>query len=802
MTEMFPPALPPTALRRRCDPATLLFDTTDALPDVEEALGQERAADAIRFGLTMPHPGYNLFLLGREGSGRHHLAGRMVREEAARRPRADDWCYVNDFAHPERPAALRLSAGDGPRLRDDIRALVDDLRAAIQAAFQGDELSKRRKALQEELRARMEAAMAALGEEASSRGLALLHSPENLALVPTRDGRPVPPEEVAEWPEAERDAVVANSRDLAGRVQALLEQFPRWQQAQREKLRAVERELTARAVTHLVDRLRARWSKHAEVVGYLDAVRADVIENATRLLHGEAGQGATLEAAQEPVDWQMRYQVNVLVEQPPDGGAPVVHEDNPTLPALVGRIEHRTHLGTMVTDFTRIRAGSLHRANGGFLVLDAASVLREPLAWHHLKRALRAGEIKIESLGEALALVTTVSLQPAPIPLSVKVVLVGEPRLYHLLSALDPEFSTLFKVMADVEPDAPRTPEHELHLAKLVATLVRAQGLRPFTADAVARVIDYASRVRGDAERLTTHMQTLDDLLREADHHAGSAGRATVDRDDVHQALLAAHRRAGLIQEQTQAALVRDLIHVETSGAVVGQVNGLMVVGVHPVPFGRPGRVSASVRPGTGQILDIEREVKLGGPIHSKGVLILGGFLGGRFAVDHPLALGATIVLEQSYGPVEGDSASLAEACALLSALSGLPLRQDVAVTGSLDQRGLVQAVGGVNEKVEGFFALCAARGLTGTQGVILPASVASFLMLDDAVVAAAEEGRFSVWPVGTIDEAMAVLTGLPAGVRDETGRFPTDTVNGRVQERLARLAEQAMAARSPGPGA
>jgi lon-related putative ATP-dependent protease len=497
-----------------------------------------------------------------------------------------------------------------------------------------------------------------------------------------------------------------------------------------------------------------------------------------------------------------RYAVNVLVDRSGQQGAPYVTEDHPTLPDLVGRVEYLAHMGTLVTDFLLIRPGALHRANGGYLVLEAAKLLAQPFAWEHLKRALRSGAVHIESMGQSLGLMTTVALEPEPIPLRVKVALVGERLLYYLLCALDPEFPELFKVEADFEDEVERTPRSVAAYASLMATLVRREGLRPLDREGVARAIEHLSRMADDARKLSTRMGRLTDLLREADHVAELRSRRLIGAEELQAAIDARERRGGRLRERMVEAIARDRLRVRTEGLAVGQVNALSVVELGETSFGHPSRVSAAVRLGEGEVVDIEREVELGGPIHSKGVLILSGFLGARFG-RLPLSAAASLVFEQTYGGVEGDSASLAELCALLSAIGGVPLRQSLAVTGSVDQKGDVQAVGGVNDKIEGFFDACAARGLTGEQGVLIPRANVDDLMLAWRVREAARDGRFRVWPVSSVDEALTLLTGMPAGRPDRHGDYPADSVNGRVAATLREMAETARRwarEKTPGP--
>lgn len=779
------------SLRRRCDPATLGFATTDELADLDEVPGQERAVEAIDLGLAMAQPGFNLFVLGPTGTGRHTLARAKLERLAAGQAPASDWAYVHDFHAEQRPRALELPPGRGARLASDMEELVDDLRTALATAFESDDYQSRRQALENEFKQREHGAFTELGTRALAKDLLMMRTPLGVAFVPSRRGEALSPQEFEAAPEADRRRFESAVVELKGELERLLRQLPRWQRERRERLRSLDDDVARFAVGARIAELRERYGDLPAVVSYLDDVEADVVRRAPAFVASESP------AAEEVVPggggalpFFRRYQVNLLVDQTGVVGAPVVWEDHPTYANLCGRIEHLSQMGTLVTDFTLIKPGALHRANGGYLVVDALELLRQPFAWEALKRALHGRKLRIESLGQSLSLVSTVSLEPEPIPLRLKVVLVGERALYHLLDAYDPDFEELFKIPADFEDRMTWTDENQALFSRLVATLARANGLAAFDRGAVARAIEEAARDAGDSERLSLRTARLRDLLCEADHARRAENGGAVSAADVERAIAARERRAGRVSLRVREETLRDLIRVETAGDAVGQVNALAYVDLGDFAFGHPARVTARVRLGGGEVVDIEREVELGGPLHSKGVLILAGFLGGRYAAEQPLSLAATVVFEQSYGTVEGDSASLAELCALLSAVAEAPVSQAIAVTGSVDQLGRVQAVGAVDEKVEGFFDLCAERGLDGRQGVIVPASCSRRLMLRRDVVEAVAAGRFHLWPVADVDQAMERLTGREAGARGEDGLYPPESLNGAIVARLAVLAE------------
>ena len=796
--------LTPAQLFRGCDPAALGFATTEDLPDGPMTLGQDRAVTAIQFGIAIRHDGYNLFALGQPGGGKHSIVRQFLEQQAAAEPAGADWCYVHNFEQPHKPRAIALPAGRGIKFRDDMAGLVDDLRTAVKAALETEEYRLRHQQIDEEFDARRQNALAELSTRAAERGVALIQTPVGLALAPMRDGHPLDPAAFEQLPEEDRNIIKAAVEAFETELGRLLHQVPKWRRESREKERALKRAVTGAAVDALIDELRKEYDGQPEVQEHLALVKADVIEHADDFRHGrDEEEGGPLEAliGKSGLGSQSlaRYQVNVLDDHSGVTGARVVYEDKPTFQNLVGRIEHQAQMGTLVTHFTLIKPGALHRANGGYLILDARRLLVEPFAWEGLKRALRARALRIESLGEALSLVSTVSLEPEPVPLNIKVVLIGDRFLYYLLYELDPDFRELFKVAVDFESGIDRTERNDALYAHMIGALARKASLRPFSAAGVARVLEHGARVVGDAGKLWLGLDGLSDLLREAHHWAEAGGRPVVEASDVQRAIDAWVHRASRPRERIQEEITRGTIVIATRGEVVGQVNGLSVSELGGYAFARPSRITARVRFGAGKVIDIEREVELSGPIHSKGVLILSGFLSGRYVPDQPLSLAASIVFEQSYGPVEGDSASSAELFALLSALADVPIRQGLAVTGSINQRGDVQAVGAVNEKIEGFFDVCQAAGLTGEQGVLIPASNRRHLMLRRDVVDAVSAGTFHVYSMATVDQGIEVLTGLQAGVRDGAGRFPERTVNSLVEQRLQSFAERARALRLAG---
>ncbi|CAH1749122.1 ATP-dependent protease La Type II [Thauera humireducens] len=781
-----PKALPASALRTYCDPACFTFDTTDALTDHAGDLGQARAVEAIQFGLAMGHSGYHVFVLGEPGSGKHATTFRLLRERAASEPVPPDLCYLHNFDEALKPRLLTLPAGRGAALRAHMQTFIRELGPALGAALDSDAHTERVEALQTAHKAREEGALKELSEGCAAESISLLQTPEGFVFAPTRDGEVMSPEAFDALPEDERNAIEARVTAWSERLEDLLNDFPGWRKAVRESIERAETEVLGPAVSHLLREVREAHADLPEVLAFLDAVHKNVLDSAIK--------GTMLEeedediAEPEEANRYQRYQVKLLVDHSASQGAPVVFENNPGYGNLIGRIEHVVQQGNQVTHFNLIRAGALHRANGGYLVVDAERLLTQPYAWEGLKRCLRAGEIRIEPPAEAQGWSGALTLEPEAVPSALKVVLIGDRDIYYLLMDNDPEFADLFKVAADFDDDLPRTPENECEYARLMALLVRGAKLLPIDRSGVARLVEEGARLAEDAGRLSLNTRALSDLMREADHQARLKGLAATGRTEVEAALAARARRCNRYPTRVRESILDGTTLISTDGERAGQINGLVVVELAGERFGHPVRITATVRMGEGDVVDIERETELGGAIHSKGVLILSAFLAARYARHQPMSLSASLVFEQSYAPVEGDSASLAELCALLSALTQIPIQQRFAITGSVNQFGEVQVIGGVNEKIEGFYDLCKARGLDGGHGVVIPAASVRHLMLREDVVQAAAEGRFHIYAVKTVDEAMSVLTGVAAGEPDSKGVIPKGTLNHKVATVLAEM--------------
>jgi lon-related putative ATP-dependent protease len=796
-------SLPADALYRCCGELPD-FTTTDDLADLTDVPGQERAMRAIRFGIGIKRPGYNIFALGGAGTAKHAMVREFLDRVALAEPVPPDLCYLFNFEDPHKPIAIELPPGEAAGFRQDMAQLVKDLRATMPAVFDSANYRARRQVIDEEFKQRQEAAFEHLQELGRARSVVLIRMPAGFGFAPAADGNVLSPEEFQKLPEEAQAKFRSVIEGLQEELQKTLGQLPAWERERREQLAALNRKMTSFAVGNRIDDIQARYKEHARVLAHLDAVERDIVEHVEMFLGGAREEPSASAPDDILADGERfrRYQVNVIVDNGARSGAPVIYEDNPTFANLVGVIEQRAEMGALISDFSLIKGGALHRANGGYLVVDSRKLLIQPHAYEALKRAIRAREIRIESPGQMYTLVSTVTLEPAPVPLGIRVILVGDRPLYYQLAEFDPDFGELFKVAADFEDDMPRDAQAMAAYARLIATIVRRERMRPFARAAVERVIEHASRLADDAGKLSMRISTVADVMREADYLAEQGKRDVVALAQVEEALAAQRDRSERVRDRSHEMIQRGIVLIDTDGTRVGQVNGLSVMTLGAMSFGKPTRISARIRLGRGEVVDIERQVELGGPIHSKGVMILAGYLGARYAEDHPLSLSATLVFEQSYGGVDGDSASSTELYALLSALSGFPIRQNLAVTGSVNQHGEVQVIGGVNEKIEGFFDVCAKRGLTGSQGILIPAANVQHLMLRRDVVDAVRAGRFRIYPVQTIDEGIELLTGVAAGVRQVDGKFPKDSVNRRVEDRLIALAERRRLFLAGGTGA
>ncbi len=788
--------LGPDELRRVCPPDELAYASTAELEPIDGAVGQQRAGEAIDFGLAAESPGYNIFVSGPVGTGKRTALEARLHAHARERPTPGDWVYLHNFRDPRRPIAIALPGGRGHQLAADMRRFLEDARRELAAAFEGDTYAQRRRTVTEPLEAEQDRTMQQLRDEARSGGIALELTPSGIVTVPLRDGHPITPAEFGQLSDPERARYQQTLDQLAPAVQAMLTRMRTLQREGRDRLRALEREVALFAVGHLIEDLKERHADSPKLADWLSAVAEDVTDNLSHFRTQsqddtpESLLASVSSAGGPPV---RRYDVNVFVAHDSDGGAPVVLETNPTYPNLFGRIEHQGALaGGFVTDHTMLRSGAVHRANGGYLMLPAAEVLSQPLVWLKLKDVLRTGQIRLENPAEEYALIPTTTLTPETIGLDLKVILVGRPPLYELAYGLDEDVRKLFRVKAEFDWRVPWDADSVAGYAGVLASIVRSDGLREFDAGAVARVVEHGARLAESRDHLSTSFADITGLATEASHWATQAESEHVHAEHVQQAIEHRVRRSNLVEEHLLELVREGALLLDYDGERVGQINGLAVLGLGDYTFGRPVRITATAGPGRGALLSIERETDLSGHIHDKGFLTLSGYLREHYGREQRIAVGATLTFEQSYDQIEGDSAASAELYALLSELSGLPARQDIAVTGSVNQHGEIQAIGGVNEKIEGFYRTCCLDELTGRQGVVIPEANARNLMLSDEVVDSVRAGRFHVWTVRTVDAGIELLTGVPAGVRGDDGQFPDGSVHARVAGRLERWAREA----------
>lgn len=789
----------------RCDPDNLGFTSTAEVEAAETPIGQERAIAALEFGLSIPAGGHNVFVVGMPGTGRTSMSRSIAEQVALTLPAPPDWVYVYNFDDPRRPNAFAFPSGRAGELRADMDQFVEDLRRAITEAFESDEYAERRDELVRGFREQRQHELEQFEQQAREQGFAMGRTPSGVVLAPTLGGEVMSPQQFAALPEVQRNEVEQKRQSLEKQLEEIMRRAYRLERQARRAVQDLDREVVSAATAPLLEDIATKWADVGELLNHLEDIKKDIEDNAElfrRMAVGEEEHTVPLPAPLQPKPPYERYRVNVLTTAQGLSGSPVIMEPNPTVQNLTGRIEYQAQMGALVTDFTMIQAGSLHRANGGVLILDARELLTKPFAWEALKRCLKSGEIRIESLAEALGLVSTVTLQPEPIPLTAKIVMIGPPLLYYLLYAYDEDFPKLFQVKADFDWVSARSANTIRAYGQFIAGQCVREGLPHLTAAAVARVVEQAARFAEDREKLTAQFTLVENLVREAAYWARKNGHDEVQREDVEHAIEHKIWRSNRVEEALVEYIRRGMITVHTKGATVGQINGMALISLGDYVIGRPSRITARCHMGQGGVVNIDREAKLSGPIHDKGCMILAGFLGQRYASEQPLSCSISLTFEQSYDEVEGDSASSAETYAILSALSDLPLRQDLAVTGSVDQFGNIQPIGGVNRKIEGFFAACKETGLTGTQGMIIPDSNLDNLMLRDEVVQAVREGKFHVYTVSTIDEGVELLTGVPAGEQQPDGSYLEGTVNYRVQQRLRELAEKAREWREAEPEA
>jgi lon-related putative ATP-dependent protease len=772
--------------RRVCKGTEFDCDNTSQLTPLETIVGQDRAVRALKFGLRIDDRGFNIFVSGIPGTGRKTAIQDFVKIQAATMPVPPDWCYVNNFADSSKPRAISMPAGKGAGFRDAMDRLITQIPSALREAFESADYAKKREATMASINQERNEIVARINSMAQEAGFLVQPSSIGLSLTPVnKEGRPLTDQEFAQLPPALQREIQGEREKLNQRIGDTFRPLQDIVRKVDKEMMDLNRQVAHFAVGPFIGGVREEFKDNEEVTQYLKEVEDDIVDNVPLFLNPQPGGPNT-----PVIDPTRNYRVNLIVDNAKTVGAPVEIEQNPNYQRLFGYSEREARFGTLITDYTMIRSGSAHRSLGGFLVIPVERMFQDPMVWESLKQTIANAKLELEDPVARMGYIITKTLRPEPIPFNAKVVLIGNPQTYSILFSLDPDFKKLFKVKADFDTVMDRTPENVERYTKFICGLVQRERLLHLDPSALAAVIEQSSRIAEDQGKLSTEFAQIADMIREASFYAKEEGVDHITRDHIRKQIEEKDYRSNMIQQKIEEMIAEGTILIDVEGKRGGQLNGLAVLGVGDFAFGRPSRITASVGVGREGVIDIERLAQMGGATHTKGVMIISGFLHDRYAIDLPLSLSARVVFEQSYSGVDGDSASSTELYALLSELSGVPIRQNIAVTGSVNQKGEVQAIGGVIYKIEGFYETCKLVGLTGEQGCMIPLSNVRNLMLKEEVVNAIKDGKFHIWPVKTIDEGIEVLTGVPAGKRSKDGTYPEGTINGLVQKRLTDMAQ------------
>jgi lon-related putative ATP-dependent protease len=779
-------------IRRECKSNLIGCESTKELVPLGEIIGQERAVRALKFGLGIKDHGFNMYVAGWRGTGRKTAVKNFVEAQAKGQPVPPDWCYVNNFSNQYEPKAIQLAPGKGKEFQADMKNFIENVKNALPKAFESEDYAARREATIKELENQRKQLIEELSSKAQAEGFVIQTTPIGLLLIPVLDGKPLSEEEMLALPQKTKERIQDKREKLELEFRNTMRQLIDMERKIHETLKKLNKEVALYAIGNLVETINEKYKDTTEVTTYLKAVQNDILDNLQQFIRrGEPQQQLPFEMPWMREDPYKKYQVNVVIDNSETKGAPVVMESNPTYPNLLGRTEKEAQFGSLTTDFSMIRGGSVHKANGGYLIIPVDDLLRNPFSYDGLKKDLKDGNMVIEEPEERYGFLSVKTLKPQPIPLTTKVILIGDPYTYQLLFQLDTDFKELFKIKAEFDTVMERTDDNVMKYASWVCSLCEKEGLKHLDSTGLAKLVEYSSRAVEDQYKLSIQFSFIADVIREANYYASQENSQFITGAHVRKAIEEKVYRSKLIQEKIQEMIKRGFFLIDTDEQRVGQVNGLSVMGMGDFAFGNPSRVTASIGLGREGVIDIEREAKMGGPIHTKGVLILSGYINDKYARDKPLSLSARLVFEQNYEGVEGDSASSTELYSILSALSGLPIKQNIAVTGSVNQKGEVQAIGGVNEKIEGFFEVCKLKGLTGQQGVMIPESNVQNLMLKEEVVEAVKTSKFNIYSTKTIDEGIEFLTGTKAGQRRQDGTFEEGTVNYIVDKQLRDMAEK-----------
>jgi len=783
--------LKPKDLRKVCNPDSFKFETTADLFPLKGIIGQDRAVRALEFGLNVDRQGYNIYLAGAMGTGKTTLARELLQKKARKEPRPSDWCYVYNFENPDNPIALELPAGQGKKFKKDLEDQVEKIIARISRALEEDEFGYKRSQIMNQFMEQTSALYLQAEEEARKLGFGIARTDQGINSYPLKDGEAMSQEHFMTLNEEERAELMKRSSQVQEMLSESFRQYKELEKSFKEKIKSLEQETFRNAAAPFFEELVKKYKKYPKIVKYLHDLQEDLLDRMPAIVkHDESNPWNFLRFGDRR-SLMRRYQVNLLVDNSDLNHAPVIMENNPTYSNLFGQIEYESEFGILATDFSKIKAGTIHRANGGYLILHMDDLARNFYVWDTLKRVLKNKEIRVESVTRLLGISNSETLQPEPIPVKLKVILIGEPIYYYLLYTQDEDFPKLFKIKADFDIEMERSKKHINDYARLIASVCESEGLRHFDREAVAQVVDYGSRMVDDQNKLTTQFNKLVEIIYEADSWAAQDNAAVVTGDHVRKAIEEKRYRASLMEDRLHELISNETLLIDVHGSRIGQINGLAVYELGDHQFGRPVRITAKTFMGESGLVNIEREIRMSGSIHSKGVLTLNGYMGAQYAQDKPLSLTASLTFEQSYQGIEGDSASSAELYAILSSLSGVPIYQGIAVTGSVNQNGEIQPVGGVNQKIEGFYRVCKAFGLNGKQGVIIPRQNVRNLMLDEEIVIAVRQKMFNIWAVDHIDQGLEILTGRPAGSKDENGRFPENSIHGLVDRKLSEWNEK-----------
>lgn len=783
-------------LYKHCDTSIFDFKTTSELKELDEILGQSRALKAITFGVGIKHEGYNLYVMGDSGSGRHTTVTRFLENKAKNEPAAKDLCYVYNFKDPEKPIAIELTNGLATELKDDMENLIKALQVTIPAIFKTDEYRAKKQQIDDELKQKQENAYFKITEEAKKDSINIKYTATGYSISPMKDDKILTPEEYQAVSDEGKKDIKKKIKKYKNEIEKVSAQVTTWSKEAVESVKELDKDMTKKAVEEKIDALKSKYKEFKKVIDYLGAVRKDIIDNSIDFRPEAENPTVHFLDSIMPKAYKSQpsfevYNVNVIVSHKDETSSPVIYEDNPTFANLFGQIEYVSQMGTLITDFNLIKPGALHKANGGYLILDTRKLLLQPFVWEGLKRMLISKELKIETLAEELGIANTVMLEPERIKLDIKIVLVGERLLYYLLYNYDPEFQKLFKINADFEDEIERNDDNTMLYANLIAMIAKENNLLPLDSKAVAKVIEYSSRLSGNAYKLTTHISTIIDLLQEADFIAKEKSQNVIEKEDIVFAILEKIERSDRVKDKLYEQIEEGTIFIETNGSKIGQVNGISIIDMGDFSFGEPVKITALTRIGKGEVVDIEREVDLGGPIHSKGVMILSSYLASKYAKDMPLSFRATLSFEQSYAGIEGDSASAAELFTILSSLSDLPIDQSFAITGSVNQNGQIQPVGAINEKIEGFFDVCKLTDSKNKHAVIIPKANAKHLMLKEEVVKAVKNKEFAIYAIENVDEGLELLIGKKSGKMNSDGTFEKDSINYLIQKKLKMLTQK-----------